>query len=201
MTTGMMKNRLCLLILVLFSVSVQCFAAVTDKATEGKADLKLLLESFSQKKYSKIDFLESKSSSLLVNDIELKGEMLFQHPDYLLKIVRQPHQERFELKNGVVTYQRGEGEERMLAVGDYPVLNAFVIGYTAVLDGDFERLQEHYRIEYDYRDYAWRLSLYPRLDEMREHVTKLEFLGSADVIRSILVYEASGDISTTNFLH
>jgi hypothetical protein len=105
------------------------------------------------------------------------------------------------LKDGVVTVQQGGGEERTLTVSDYPVLNAFVVGYTAVLDGDLGRLQKYYNVEFDSRDYAWRLSLYPHLDEMREHVQKLEFLGSADIVRSILVYETSGDISTTHFLH
>jgi hypothetical protein len=63
--------------LVLLSVSAQCIAAVTDDVTDGKVALKLLMKSFSQKKYNKIGFHESKSSPLLVSNIELKGEMLF----------------------------------------------------------------------------------------------------------------------------
>lgn len=162
--------------------------------------LLLLLKSFSAKEYKKIKFQERKSSPLLTSEIEVNGEMLFQHPGYLLKLVYYPHQERFELKKGIVTIQRDDAEARTLSLKDYPELNAFVTAYTAVLDGDIERLRVFYSLVFDSREYGWRLSLHPRLEAMREHVVKIVFTGDATNIRSIQVFESGGDVSTTSFL-
>lgn len=196
----MMKNKYFSLIFFLFFVSTLNIS-LGLAATNNTEALGVLMKSLAQKEYHKIDFHESKSSSLLVSDIEIKGTMLFQHPDYLLKISHKPHQERFELKKGVVTIQQGDNEHRTLLLGDYPLLNAYLMAYTAVLDGDLNRLQQYYHLKFDQREYAWRLRLIPRLKEMSEYVKKMEFKGDADIIRSILVYEANGDVSTTKFFY
>lgn len=199
MTIGRMTNRFVIFALIIFSAPSYMAAALSTDVKGDKEALSLLLDTFAHKKYKKVGFYERKSSPLLVDAIEMSGEMFFRHPGYLLKEIHEPHQERFELENGKLGFQREGGEVRTLDVENYPLLNAFTTGYTAVLNGNPVQLQKFYRLEFEQRDYAWRLTLHPRTKAMKEHIIKIEFVGDHDTIRTIHVYEAGGDISTTTF--
>ncbi|HEC30305.1 MAG TPA: hypothetical protein ENI65_12030 [Gammaproteobacteria bacterium] len=179
-----------------------CFQMGTAVANNYNTDvsLKTVMQALAKKTYTKVRFIERKSSTMLTDVIQLEGVLDFKPPAYLLKIVLKPHFETFELKQGVIYYARGNDGRQQLELEQYPVLKSFVTAYTSLLSGRLDRLERDYRVSFTSKKYIWRVQLFPRAAATQDYISEIRFDGEGDNVVSIVLLEPGGDTSTTRIL-
>ena len=183
--------------LSLLFLNAQSMAAIAA----NDDNLNKLMASLAEKSMSKASFIERKSSSLLRQDLQFEGELIYRRPDYMMKKTNVPRFELIEINEGKLLYKREGQPDRELALNNYPLLAAFVSAFTAVLSGDITKLQNYYKINFSERDYGWRLSLSPLLKKMQETIESIVIMGESDRIYNITITEAGGDKSMMTLRH
>ena len=77
--------------------------AVLPAANAGDWSLSELLNLLAQQEASTASFTETRQSGLLLEDAHLTGRLEYRRPDYLLREIKQPFSERFEVSGSRVT--------------------------------------------------------------------------------------------------
>lgn len=186
MTTGARKAALALAAAAIWPVST------------GAADwgLEQLMRGFAQVKSSTARFVERKHVGILDRPLESSGTLVYAAPGRLEKHTLAPRAESLVLDGDRLTLEdSSQGRRRTLDVQEAPVILAFVEGIRATLAGDLATLDRHYHVGLEGREGGWRLTLKPRVREMRDFVSEIRIAGRGNRIDTIEILEAEGDRS------
>ncbi len=145
-------------------------------------------------------FVETRESSLLSEPLRIRGQ-LRRDGDRLIRETTSPRPETHVLTRRHVEIHRDDSNRRRFALHRAPELAALREVLLAVLDGDSERLTEHFLIDWQDRDDdRWALRLTPRDPRWLERLSELELSGSGQVIEQLGMQLADGERVATRFI-
>ncbi|HEY0505700.1 MAG TPA: LolA-related protein [Lysobacter sp.] len=106
-------------------------------------------------------FVEVRGSKLLKAPLRLSGE--YRRPDAatLVREVRSPYAETTTLRAGEATIERAGQAPRRFSLARVPELAGLQASFGALLAGDGEALQRHYRLQAQGTQQRWTLTLTP----------------------------------------
>lgn len=193
MISGTMKmNKIIASIIISFLVATIVRA---DYVEVNKADLNAVMKQLATVKQSKSEFIETKSISLLDNEIKLSGLLEYTAPNSFIKQTLIPRHELFKVIGNELHIKNAEGEESNLLVSNHPVIEMFVEAYRGILSGNLKKLTEFYTIKFKGNSKRWHISLIPIEEEALEYIEVITVEGQGATISKILTLEASGDKS------
>ncbi len=140
-------------------------------------------------------FSEVRFSGLLDRPLILHGELEYDGPGRLARIVDAPYHERMTIDDGEASVQRGDTPARKFSLSQAPELEGFLRGFAALLGGDVQGLARDFRVGVTGGASAWRLKLTPRDDRLARRVTAIEVDGAGKSARCFRTLEADGDVS------
>ena len=170
--------------------------AVLPAANAGDWSLSELLNLLAQQEASTASFTETRQSGLLLEDAHLTGRLEYRRPDYLLREIKQPFSERFEVSGSRVTVTGPDRKPASFALQRFPLLNALVVSFRASLSGDRELLETHYQVELHGDADDWQLILVPRVKEVAEEIEQIKLSGRRGAIIGFALIEQDGDTTS-----
>lgn len=144
-------------------------------------------------------FVETRESAALRRPLVASGELRYQPPATLERLVRAPVEERYLVVGDRVTVTRKGGDTFTLSLAAQPALAAFLESLRATLRGDAATLRRFYRVEAEGTLAAWELTLLPRDPAVAELVSVVRMRGAEGRLARMEVREASGDRVVTEF--
>lgn len=154
-----------------------------------------LMQTLAQTKSAKARFTEKKYIGFLDQPVESSGELAFTAPDRLEKRTVQPKFELILLEGERLMLEQPGRKRTVISLKGHPEAAAFVESIRATLAGDRAMLEKYYTLELSGRADAWRLTLLPRLDNMRKLVTRIRMEGAQSAVTLIAFEQADGDRS------
>lgn len=145
-------------------------------------------------KQSRQKFTEVKTFELLEAPLTQTGVMSYIAPDTVMREIRTPQKERFEIQGNQLKVVRN-GTTRMLDLKRVPVVHAFIESFRATLSGDIERLKKYYTMTFKGTQAQWEMRLTPIDPRMKKYVSLIRFQGNAGNINRIEIRERNGDTS------
>ena len=143
---------------------------------------------------SHVEYTETKSLSILDSTIEQTGMLSYYAPATVVREIRQPISETFEVDGDILIIRRSD-TETVVQLETNPGIKAFVESFRATLSGNVKLLTEHYQIEFSGTAMKWNLQLNPKSSALRRFIGSIEFEGQQTLIRSIEITETNGDWS------
>lgn len=146
----------------------------------------------------RVAFVEEKHSDLLEEPLIIRGELSFDPPDTLQRIVFSPHEEKVSVKGNTLTAVRPGREPHTLDLSREPVAHALVEAFRGMLSGNLDRLKQYYQLQLSGTETDWQLKLIPLKEEVASVVETMQFEGSGTEIVKIAVHRTDGDITVTH---
>ncbi|MEZ5651644.1 MAG: LolA-related protein [Burkholderiaceae bacterium] len=157
-------------------------------------ELERLLAGIASHGPRQVDYREERTSPLLASPIISHGVLVNQASGRLIKQVIQPYYSRLEIDGDRLSISDGMREQR-LSLDRHPALRGFVAAFRATLSGDADSLREHFHIELEGDDPAWRMTLVPRDESLRELLDRVVLTGQGSRIDSIGTEQPGGERS------
>lgn len=167
------------------------------RAERGAAatDADALLKRLARPAPATTPFTEVRFSSLLATPIVLSGELQYAAADTLGKRVDQPYREQIDIHGEDVRVARDGERERHFSLKRAPELRGIVASFAALLAGDRAQLERYFQLGLEEHDDDWQLTLTPRDERVRQHLTAVTVIGRTDTPRCLVTAEADGDAS------
>jgi hypothetical protein len=154
------------------------------------------MQSLRQVKASTAFFSERKELRMLNEPLMSSGTLNYLAPDRLQKSTLLPKPERLTIAGGKLTIEGGDGgENRTVALADFPEIGAFVESIRATLAGDLPALDRYYAISLQGDAGDWQMTLEPKEKRLRDLVKSIRIAGRDAAIRSIVSEQGDGDRS------
>ena len=207
-----MSARRMAFILVLLGVAAVPFLASPARAdnTVGHigsgmagsgADLQWIMLGLQSVRQSQEKFVERKYLRMLNQPLESSGTLIYVAPDHLEKNTERPKPERLVVDRGSLDVEGGNGgQNRSMALPDYPEIGAIVESVRATLAGDSESLNRFYVVRLQGNLPAWTLVLEPRDPKVQAMVSAIRISGRNSRIETVETREAGGDRSVMTVL-
>jgi hypothetical protein len=125
----------------------------------------------------------------------LSGQLQQPREGTLIKLVQSPYRERMQISDGSVSVERDGEKTRRFSLRRAPELVAINAGFAALLNGDIERLQQHYTLQMQGDADFWQLHMTPRDPRLAKRVISMRLLGSAEQLRCIDLQQNGGENS------
>ena len=175
-----------------------CTSATAQTAQNADWGIEQLMQSLAQVKSAGGRFVERKYLAILTAPLEFSGILVYTAPNRIEKRILLPKPETMIIEQDRVTLETpSRNQRRTLALGDYPIMRAFVESIRSTLAGDAQTLARFYRISLEGNPDKWRMSLAPIESSMQAVVRQILIGGSQSRINTIEVIEATGDRSVT----
>ena len=158
-----------------------------------------LLEALAARGDSQARYVETKTLALLQKPLRLEGVVEFRKPGYLAKHVLKPAEEHYIIDGDTVTVEKPGSPPVRFDISTHPALEAFAASLRAPLAGDGAALRRYYRVSLGGTRRRWLLALAPLRPEMVEMVRLVKLEGRGDRLETLVIEEASGDVSTMRF--
>jgi len=142
-------------------------------------------------------FVETQYRKILKRPIELRGELKFTPPDVFEKHVITPRDQTFRIAGNTVFMATAGKPTQEFSIRSQPILSGLMLGFQAVVAGQLQMLEPHYRLNLVGDEQAWTLTLLPKDAELARHVKQLTVSGHAGILTRIEMLEPSGDHSIT----
>jgi outer membrane lipoprotein-sorting protein len=168
--------------------------AICNSATGSGLTIDTLMQEFSSITSAKAHFREHRILAVLDKPVITEGTLSYQRPDYLRKEVLQPTHSTFEIDGDRLTIESAQGYHEF-SLASQPMLRAFTVSYSALLAGDAELLRRHYTAELTGSRDLWTMHLTPKNTGIQERIKNIMVTGSQNQIKSVEVFEATGDSS------
>ena len=180
-------------------------------ATEAAA-LEELMQRLARVKSSKVEFVEKRYTVFLDKPMVVRGTLEFRAPDTMIKHSRTPIEERFVARGKRLSIERVEQGERVrheATLDEFSFLAPLVQGLRATLAGDLKTLRKYYRIRFRGDVKRWELRLVPIVETEASDeedpgfgnlVKEIRIQGRDDRIRSVEIFETTGDRSVMTIL-
>lgn len=138
---------------------------------------------------AEVRFTETRTSRLLKTPLVSSGVLRYGPAGRLQKDTLQPFRETVVIEGGQVTIERDGAQTVVPLVADSAPA-VLVQALRAVLGGQVQELQAHYRVAAEGSPDDWRLDLQPRADGSP---LRLRLTGSGGDVRDIEVRGSAGD--------
>jgi outer membrane lipoprotein carrier protein LolA len=171
------------------------FAAAPVVLAADGFDFPTLMRAFAKTTSAEARFTERRTMSILNKPLESSGVLRYTAPDRLEKHTLQPADEVLLVERDQITLERA-GRKRVLALGDYPALQALVESMRGTLAGDAATLTRFYEARLDGSEARWVLTLVPRERQMSELVATIRLTGRNAHVETIDIFETGGDRTT-----
>jgi outer membrane lipoprotein-sorting protein len=159
-------------------------------------ELQQIMANLQAVKTSRDRFVERKYLKMLTQPIESSGMLLYVAPNHLERNTLQPKPERIVVDGDTVSMVGGpDGQNRSIALSDFPQVGAIVEGIRATLAGDLLRLTHFYDVALQGNPRAWQLLLTPVDGKLRAMVQSIRISGHGDRLNAVETIEADGDRS------
>lgn len=144
-------------------------------------------------------FREQKRIALLSAPLKSEGTVHFDRNRGLAKHTRTPAPKSVLLTSSALSMWDGKKVENV-ALGSAPGLKAFADGFRMILAADRPGLEKNFEMHFFGDPNAkWQLTLTPRDPQLKKAVSAIELSGSKIELSSLVVKEANGDVTTTEF--
>ena len=142
-------------------------------------------------------FVEVRGSKLLKAPLRLAGE--YRRPDAatLVREVTSPYAETTTLRAGEAVIERAGKAPRRLSLSRVPELAGVQASFGALLAGDRERLQRHFRVDSAGVRNAWTLSLVPKDAALAQRLKQVRLHGRGAELRCIEAQPVDGELQRT----
>ena len=154
-------------------------------------ELKTVLENTGVSPPSKVAFKEQRHTPMLKEPLLLSGYLEYIAEGQLSKVVEEPYDESFSVKDGKIEIQQG-GKTKRLSLSRSKPLKAMLGGIEAVLAGDTEQLAESFDFELSGSENDWTLKLVPKSKKIAAHLSSMTVKGDAKATHSIRI-DQKGD--------
>ncbi len=155
------------------------------------------MQSRSQNRASRADFVEKKYLASLNRPVEASGELVYVAPSRLEKRTVKPKPEVLIVDGDTLTVERN-GTRRSISLASFPEVAAFTDSIRATLAGDLDALTRSYKVVLDGEPRRWRLSLLPSDPKIAAIVSRVTVDGHDALIDTIEVLQADGSRSVTS---
>ncbi|HEY0505068.1 MAG TPA: LolA-related protein [Lysobacter sp.] len=169
-------------------------AAPPDAA---RADADWILAKLARPAPMRTSFVELRGSKLLKTPLRLQGEYLRPRADTLVREVRAPYSETTTIRAGEVTIARNGKAPRKFSLSRAPELAGLQASFGALLAGDRQLLEQHYRLATDGSRQRWTMTLTPKDAALAAKVQAITLYGQGAELRCIETQPAGGDIQRT----
>jgi len=140
------------------------------------------------------EFDEERRLLLLTEPVQLQGTLLFRAPGRFEKHTESPQREDLVVDGEWVAVSLPDKNTRMrFNIVDDPVLHALLFSLQSILNGNPESLSEIFAVEAWGDTASWTLRLKPIGPALAERVTAIRVTGETHWIRTIELWETSGD--------
>lgn len=169
--------------------------AASEAAAATRPNAQTLVAGLKRAAPARTRFSEVRFSGLLDRPLIVHGELEYDGPGKLSRIVDTPYEEHMTIENDDASVQRGDHPVRKFPLSQAPELEGFLRGFAALLGGDAEALQRDFVLSANGGDSGWHLKLTPRDERLAKRVTALEVDGAGTSARCFRTIEADGDVN------
>lgn len=187
------RSALGLLAMALLTV-LPVYAAPVRAAT---VQTEWILERLERPAPMRTGFVELRGSALLKEPLQISGEYQRPRDGVLVREVMVPYAETITITQGAVTIARAGKNPRTFASSRAPELAGLQASFGALLAGDREQLEQHYRIESDGTREHWTLVLTPRSADLAATLQSVVLRGRGAELRCIETQPVKGDLQRT----
>lgn len=181
------------MLMLLCSAVPPCVAAAEPAAV----DADWILRQLAQAAPPRTAFVELRGSPLLKAPLRIEGE--YRRPDAqtLVREVRAPYAETTTLRDGQARIARAGKPVRDFALARVPELAQLQSSFGALLAGDRQALERHYRLAAQGGPGQWTLQLIPLDAKLGASLRDITLHGKAAELRCIETRPAKGDTQRT----
>ena len=153
----------------------------------GALDADALLKSLARPAPAVTPFVEVRYSKLLEEPIVVKGQLEYHEDGTLVRAVKDPFQERTEIKGETVTIARVGKSRRTFSLKRAPELRSMLGGFSAVLGGGRADLEKDFNIGVSGEAAGWKVALTPKSQQVGKYVRDIVIEGAKNEPRCIVV--------------
>jgi hypothetical protein len=150
-------------------------------------DADTLLKSLAKPAPAVTPFVEVRYSKLLEQPIVVKGQLEYHADGTLVRAVKDPFQERTEIKGETVTIARVGKSQRTFSLKRAPELRSMLGGFSAVLGGGRADLEKDFNLDVSGETAGWKLALTPKSQLVGKYVRDIVIEGAKSDPRCIIV--------------
>lgn len=189
-----MSLRLTLIATLLCAGFLPVGAAVAQMYPPPPPAVDRIMANLQTVKTSRDRFVERKYLKMLTQPIESSGTLLYIAPNHLERNTLQPKPEAIVVDGDTVSMVGGpDGQNRSLALSEFPQVGAIVEGIRATLSGDLPRLEKFYDVALQGDPQSWQLLLTPFDAKVRAMVQTIRISGRGTRLNTVETIEADGD--------
>lgn len=166
-------------------------------APEAGIDAGWILSKLQRPTPSSTAFVELHDSPLLRAPLRLSGEYRRPDADTLVREVRSPYAETTTIHAGEVTIQRAGKGARTFSLARVPELAGLQASFGALLAGDRQLLEQHYRVASEGTRGHWSLTLVPEDAALARKVRGIVLHGRGAELRCIETQPTQGPVQRT----
>ena len=173
---------------------------VTAVSAQNTLTLEQVLAPLTQSPAVRAPFVEKRHLALLSEPVVVRGELAFQPPDRLEKLVTSPEPEKLVLDGDEMAIESARLGSRRMNIRLYPAVNALMTGLRATLSGNAAKLREVFFVSVDGTGEDWSLTLRPRSQAVLEVVEFVRISGSRNLVNRTEIVDRNGDRTVTRLL-
>lgn len=184
-----------------FAVLAATIGALTSAAVaqERAPTLDSVLASFRGVEGMELRFREEKRIALLTTPAISEGTVHYMRPGRLVRRITSPSAQVVLIEGDELRMSEGRRTER-IDLAAQPVVRSFVDTFSELLRGDRAALERVYRVRFvPAEGGSWTLTLTPRSSPLDRFLREIRFEGEGTSLRSMVMTEVSGDVTTTTF--
>lgn len=191
------------LLLMIWLASAPAFCAAhnvpeTGSGTADAVDSGWILSRLARPAPTRTVFVEVRDSRLLKAPLRIEGEYRRPVNDTLVREVRLPYAETTTIQSGTVSIARAGKSARTFSLARVPELAGLQASFGALLSGDRQLLEQHYRLASAGTHQRWTMVLTPKDVPFAAKVRNITLYGRGAELRCIETASAkTGDLQRT----
>lgn len=173
--------------------------AAAALAPASSADLDTLFTAFGKSPGLVASFRETRRIALLSAPLKSEGSVHFERAHGLAKHTRSPSPKSVLLTASSLSVWDGKKVD-VVSLASAPALKVFADSFRMFLAADRAGLEKNFEMRFAGDPSAkWQLTLVPRDASLKKAVTSIELAGSKIELSTLVVKEANGDLTSTEF--
>ena len=185
------------LLLLSFFITLPVFAVDANSVGANNLNLPKLLQMFSEKKKSEVDFKEEKYAFYLDAPIESSGYLQFSAPNKLNKVILKPEVVSQKINGDTLTIDDGN-KTHVVDLNEHPELSIILRSIINVLSGNLAAIKNDFKVTFENKASAWTLTLQPHDSFTSSQVESIQMFGNKNLLTKMIVKEPNDDYTTTH---
>jgi len=173
------------------------FCAASETAADP-VDSGWILSKLARPAPMRTAFVELRDSKLLKTPLRIEGEYRRPVDDMLVRDVRAPYAETTTIQAGIVSIARAGKSARTFSLSRMPELAGLQASFGALLSGNRQLLEQHYRLASTGTHQRWTMVLTPKDAQFATKVRDITLYGRGAELRCIETTPAkTGEVQRT----